>query len=67
MAEARQNAHLGYTHIQLLGQNVNAYADPLGRKTFAELLYAIGEIPDVRRVRFTTSHPALQQRYCGGD
>jgi tRNA-2-methylthio-N6-dimethylallyladenosine synthase len=50
-------ADLGYTEIQLLGQNVNAFADPLGKKTFAELLYAIGEIPGVRRVRFTTSHP----------
>src|ERR1051326_3097449 len=57
MDEARQMADLGYTDIQLLGQNVNAYADPLGKKTFAELLYAIGEIPGVRRVRFTTSHP----------
>jgi tRNA-2-methylthio-N6-dimethylallyladenosine synthase len=50
-------ADLGYTDIQLLGQNVNAYADPLAKKTFAELLYSIGEIPGVRRVRFTTSHP----------
>ena len=57
MAEARQMADLGYTDIQLLGQNVNAYADPQGKKTFAELLYAIGEIPGIRRVRFTTSHP----------
>src|SRR5437588_11035707 len=57
MAEARQMADLGYTDIQLLGQNVNAYADPLGKMTFAELLYAIGEIAGVRRVRFTTSHP----------
>src|SRR5690348_6507137 len=48
MAEARQMADLGYTDIQLLGQNVNAYADPLGKKTFAELLFAIGEIPGVR-------------------
>src|SRR4051794_23327130 len=57
LAEARQMASTGYTDIQLLGQNVNAYADTLGKKTFAELLYAIGEIPGVRRVRFTTSHP----------
>ena len=57
LAEARQMADLGYTDIQLLGQNVNAYADPLGKMTFAELLYAVGEIPGVRRVRFTTSHP----------
>src|SRR5436309_5512490 len=57
LAEARQMADLGYTDIQLLGQNVNAYSDPLGKKSFAELLYAVGEIPGIRRVRFTTSHP----------
>src|SRR5689334_24653390 len=57
LAEARQMADLGYTDIQLLGQNVNAYADPLGKMTFAELLYAVGQIPGIRRVRFTTSHP----------
>jgi tRNA-2-methylthio-N6-dimethylallyladenosine synthase len=57
LTEARQMADLGYTDIQLLGQNVNAYADPNGKKSFAELLCAVGEIPGVRRVRFTTSHP----------
>jgi tRNA-2-methylthio-N6-dimethylallyladenosine synthase len=57
MGEARQMAELGYTDVQLLGQNVNAYADPLKKKSFAELLYAVGEIPGIRRVRFTTSHP----------
>jgi len=57
MAEARQMAELGYSDIQLLGQNVNAYADPLGKKSFAELLYDVGEVPGIRRVRFTTSHP----------
>jgi len=57
LAEARQMAELGYTEIQLLGQNVNSYHDPAGKRTFAELLVAIGEVPGVRRVRFTTSHP----------
>jgi len=57
LAEARQMADLGYTDIQLLGQNVNAYADPLGKMSFAELLFAVGEISGIRRVRFTTSHP----------
>src|SRR6202795_3768803 len=61
LAEARQMADLGYTEIQLLGQNVNSYKDPAGnlagRKTFAELLAAVGEVPGIRRVRFTTSHP----------
>jgi tRNA-2-methylthio-N6-dimethylallyladenosine synthase len=55
--EGRQMASLGYTDIQLLGQNVNSYKDPTGKKTFAELLVAIGEVAGIRRVRFTTSHP----------
>jgi tRNA-2-methylthio-N6-dimethylallyladenosine synthase len=61
LAEARQMADLGYTEIQLLGQNVNSYKDPEGKpggkKTFAELLAAVGEIAGIHRVRFTTSHP----------
>jgi tRNA-2-methylthio-N6-dimethylallyladenosine synthase len=57
LAEARQMADLGYTEIQLLGQNVNSYKDPAGKKSFAELLAAVGETPGIRRVRFTTSHP----------
>jgi tRNA-2-methylthio-N6-dimethylallyladenosine synthase len=57
LSEARQMADLGYTDIQLLGQNVNSYKDPQDKKTFAELLAAVGEVPGIRRVRFTTSHP----------
>ena len=57
LAEARRMAGLGYTEIQLLGQNVNSYRDPAGKKSFAELLTAVGEVPGIRRVRFTTSHP----------
>jgi tRNA-2-methylthio-N6-dimethylallyladenosine synthase len=57
LAEARRMAEAGYTDVQLLGQNVNSYADPSHKKSFAELLAAVGEIPGIRRVRFTTSHP----------
>ena len=57
LSEARQMADLGYTDIQLLGQNVNSYRDPEGKCSFAELLSSVGEIPGIRRVRFTTSHP----------
>jgi len=57
LVEARQMADLGYTEIQLLGQNVNSYKDPSAKKTFAELLGAIGQLSGIRRVRFTTSHP----------
>jgi len=62
LAEARQIVDLGYSEIQLLGQNVNSYKDPTGggngkRRSFAELLAAVGEVPGIKRVRFTTSHP----------
>ena len=57
LAEARRMADVGYTDIQLLGQNVNSYHDPSGKMSFAELLTAVGQIPGIRRVRFTTSHP----------
>ena len=57
LEEARRIADLGYTEIQLLGQNVNSYRDPDGKLTFAELLVAVGQVAGIRRVRFTTSHP----------
>src|SRR6202453_4858097 len=57
LAEARRLAEAGYTEIQLLGQNVNSYHDREGKLTFAELLAAVGQVPGIRRVRFTTSHP----------
>src|ERR1700733_7848018 len=57
LAEARRIADLGYTEIQLLGQNVNSYRDPEGKLTFAELLVAVAQVGGIRRVRFTTSHP----------
>ncbi|MDR3737021.1 MAG: tRNA (N6-isopentenyl adenosine(37)-C2)-methylthiotransferase MiaB [Acidobacteriaceae bacterium] len=57
LEEARRIAGEGFTEIQLLGQNVNSYRDPEGKLSFAELLAAVGQVPGIRRVRFTTSHP----------
>ena len=58
LAEARRLADAGYSEIQLLGQTVNSYKDPLSKgMTFAELLVAVASVPGIRRVRFTTSHP----------
>jgi tRNA-2-methylthio-N6-dimethylallyladenosine synthase len=58
LAEARRLADTGYTEIQLLGQTVNSYRDPSPRGwNFVELLRAVAEVPGIRRVRFTTSHP----------
>lgn len=56
--EARQLVDLGYTEIQLLGQNVNSYRDPSPAGwDFATLLRHVAAIPGLRRLRFTTSHP----------
>jgi tRNA-2-methylthio-N6-dimethylallyladenosine synthase len=58
LAEARRLADAGYTEIQLLGQTVNSYRDPSPRQwNFVDLLRAVAEVPGIRRVRFTTSHP----------
>ena len=59
LAEARRLVASGAREITLLGQNVNAYhgeADD-GTWSLARLLYALAEIPDLARLRYTTSHP----------
>jgi tRNA-2-methylthio-N6-dimethylallyladenosine synthase len=59
LSEARKLAELGYSEIQLLGQTVNSYKDPTHRKLrFSELLLEVADVPGIRRVRFTTSHPS---------
>ncbi len=59
MREARDLATRGYTEITLLGQTVNSYRDPSPTGwSFARLLEEIAGLADVRRVRFTTSHPS---------
>lgn len=58
LAEARSLVALGYTEVQLLGQNVNSYRDPSpAGLDFAQLLAAVGEVSGLKRVRYTTSHP----------
>ena len=38
---------------------MNSYADPSSaRKSFSELLLAVADVPGMKRVRFTTSHPS---------
>jgi tRNA-2-methylthio-N6-dimethylallyladenosine synthase len=59
LADCRRLAEGGYTEIQLLGQTVNSYCDPSpARLGFSELLLRVAEVPGIRRVRFTTSHPS---------
>src|ERR1700726_4218188 len=58
LKEVRELAELGYSEVQLLGQTVNSYEDPSARRMrFSELLLAVADVPGIRRVRFTTSHP----------
>src|SRR5919106_2077732 len=58
LREARQLADLGYSEIQLLGQNVNSYCDPSRAGwDFSTLLRNVAQVNGIRRVRFTTSHP----------
>ncbi len=45
----------GMTEVVLLGQTVNSYHD--GTHDFADLLRAVGTVPGIRRVRFTSPHP----------
>ena len=45
----------GISEVILLGQTVNSYND--GRHDFADLLRAVGAVPGVRRLRFTSPHP----------
>jgi tRNA-2-methylthio-N6-dimethylallyladenosine synthase len=58
--EARGMVAHGSREIALLGQNVNAWhgEGPDGRIwPLARLLQALAEIPDLWRLRYTTSHP----------
>jgi tRNA-2-methylthio-N6-dimethylallyladenosine synthase len=48
----------GIREVTLLGQNVNSYGQTLPEgNDFAELIGAIGKVPGIERIRFTTSHP----------
>jgi tRNA-2-methylthio-N6-dimethylallyladenosine synthase len=58
LTEVRALVAAGVKEITLIGQNVNSYGLKLGfDKTFAQLLYAVAEIPGVEMLRYTTSHP----------
>ena len=70
VAEVEALAADGVTEVTLLGQNVNSYGRDLTlaarqagdatarvRPLFAELLQAVGEVPGIRRVRYTSPHP----------
>ncbi len=53
--EAKYLTERGTKEIILLGQNVNAYKD--GKNRLSNLILEIEKISDIRRIRYTTSHP----------
>ncbi len=58
LEEVRGLVARGVREITLIGQNVNSYGLKVdGELTFAQLLYAVAEVPGVDRIRYTTSHP----------
>jgi len=46
----------GFKEVVLLGQTVNSYRD--NGADFGDLLYALGDVNGLERVRFTSPHPA---------
>ncbi len=59
LAEVEALVAEGAIEVTLLGQNVNTYGVGFGdRGAFADLLRAVGAIPGIERVRFTSPHPA---------
>ncbi len=53
--EAKYLSEKGTKEIILLGQNVNAYND--GKNRLSNLIMEIEKIQDIKRIRYTTSHP----------
>ena len=53
--EANQLVDNGAREINLLGQNVNAYN--FENKKLSDLIYEISKIKNLKRIRYTTSHP----------
>ena len=57
--EAKQLIENGSKEITLLGQNVNAYCYKEKNKIFrlSDLIMALEDITELKRIRYTTSHP----------
>ncbi|MBN8485523.1 MAG: tRNA (N6-isopentenyl adenosine(37)-C2)-methylthiotransferase MiaB [Sphingomonadales bacterium] len=56
VAEAHRLVEAGAREITLLGQNVNAWRDESNRG-LEKLIEALAAIPELARIRYTTSHP----------
>ncbi len=63
ISEVERLAAEGVVEVTLLGQNVDTYGRDLAidgrrRPVFADLLRQVGAVEGIRRVRFTSPHPA---------
>ncbi len=56
VTEAQRLVEAGAREITLLGQNVNAWRDESNRG-LEKLIEALAAIPELARIRYTTSHP----------
>lgn len=56
LEDVRSLIDRGVKEVTLLGQNVNSYTSDCGAN-FAQLLEALATQTDIKRIRFTTSHP----------
>ena len=60
VTEVHKLSMQGVREVNLLGQNVNAYAGPMHDGKIADLatlIYYVSAIESIGRIRFTTSHP----------
>jgi tRNA-2-methylthio-N6-dimethylallyladenosine synthase len=55
--ESRRLVAEGVIELELLGQTVNAFRDPVTGEDFADLLAAVASVEGLKRLRFVTSHP----------
>lgn len=58
VAEVQALVDKGVREVTLLGQNVNSYGKHVeGEVDFAGLIHQVAQVEELRRIRFTTSHP----------
>ena len=59
LGEVQNLTEQGVVEVSLLGQNVDAYhgKDGQGEATLAQLIEKVSKIPQIKRIRYTTSHP----------
>ncbi|MEO9263001.1 MAG: tRNA (N6-isopentenyl adenosine(37)-C2)-methylthiotransferase MiaB [Candidatus Baltobacteraceae bacterium] len=57
LAEVQGHVAAGAREVMLVGQTVNAWADPVTGNDFGDLCRAAGELPGLERLSFISPHP----------